>query len=97
MRQSFSRLSARSCRPPRAVRSGTVVCAGIQSEIPAFREILWGERRVVSVANLSAATEKIPRARAEGSVKYGETLPLELANEALARLREGRINGAQCW
>jgi propanol-preferring alcohol dehydrogenase len=79
-------------------KGGTVVCAGIHmSEIPAFPyEILWGERRVVSVANLTrrdgeeflALAPKVP-------VKTRvETFPLERANEALARLREGRINGA---
>ena len=79
-------------------KGGTVVCAGIHmSEIPAFPyEILWGERRVASVANLTrrdgeeffALAPKIP---VKTSV---ETFPLERANEALERLREGRINGA---
>jgi len=79
-------------------KGGTVVCAGIHmSDIPAFPyEILWGERRVVSVANLTrrdgeeflALAPKVP-------VKTRvETFPLERANEALARLREGRIEGA---
>ncbi len=77
---------------------GRVVCAGIHmSDIPAFPyEILWRERQIVSVANLTrrdgeeflALAPKIP---VETSV---ETLPLEQANEALARLRDGRLQGA---
>ncbi|MCX7892805.1 MAG: zinc-dependent alcohol dehydrogenase family protein [Burkholderiales bacterium] len=79
-------------------KGGTVVCAGIHmSEIPAFPyEILWGERTVLSVANLTrrdgeaflALAPKVP-VRTEV-----ETFPLAQANEALARLREGRITGA---
>jgi len=79
-------------------KGGTVVCAGIHmSDIPAFPyEILWGERTVLSVANLTrrdgeeflALAPKVP-VRTEV-----ETFPLEQANEALARVREGRINGA---
>lgn len=79
-------------------KGGTVVCAGIHmSEIPAFRyELLWGERVVRSVANLTrrdgeaflALAPKVPvKTRAEA-------LPLDQANVALARLREGRITGA---
>jgi propanol-preferring alcohol dehydrogenase len=78
--------------------AGVVVCAGIHmSEIPAFPyEILWRERVVRSVANLTrrdgeeflALAPKVPvRTRVE-------TFPLERANEALARLRDGRIEGA---
>jgi len=87
---------------PQALRAtakgGTVVCAGIHmSDIPAFPyDILWGERRILSVANLTrrdaveflALAPKVPVRTAV------ETFPLEQANEALARLREGRINGA---
>src|SRR6266705_3001058 len=79
-------------------KGGTVVCAGIHmSEIPAFPyEILWGERRVVSVANLTRRDGEeflalAPRVPVRTSV---EIFPLERANEALARVREGRINGA---
>lgn len=79
-------------------KGGTVVCAGIHmSEIPAFPyEILWGERRVVSVANLTRRDGEeflalAPKVPVKTSI---ETFPLERANEALARLREGRINGA---
>jgi propanol-preferring alcohol dehydrogenase len=79
-------------------KGGTVVCAGIHmSEIPAFPyEILWGERRIVSVANLTrrdgeAFLHIAPRVPVRTEV---ETFPLEQANEALARLRQGAINGA---
>ena len=87
---------------PEALRAlapgGTAVCAGIHmSDIPSFPyELLWGERRVCSVANLTrrdgdeflALAPEVP-VRTE-VVSY----PLEQANEALARLREGRIRGA---
>lgn len=80
------------------VKGGTVVCAGIHmSDIPAMRyELLWGERVVRSVANLTrrdgedflALAPQVPvRTRVE-------SLPLEQANDALTRLREGRISGA---
>ena len=79
-------------------KGGTVVCAGIHmSDIPSFPyEILWGERRVVSVANLTRRDgteflELAPRVPVRTKV---ETFTLEQANEALARLREGRISGA---
>jgi len=83
----------------RAVKKGgAVVCAGIHmSDIPAFPyEILWGERRVVSVANLTRRDGEdflalAPKVPVRTTV---ETFPLEQANQALARLREGRINGA---
>lgn len=79
-------------------KGGAVVCGGIHmSDIPSFPyEILWGERRIVSVANLTrqdgvellALAPKVP---IETSV---ETFALEDANEALMRLREGRLSGA---
>ncbi len=79
-------------------KGGTVVCAGIHmSDIPSFPyEILWGERRIVSVANLTRRDgteflELAPRVPVRTTV---ETFTLEQANEALARLREGRISGA---
>lgn len=83
----------------RAVRKGgTVVCGGIHmSDIPSFAyEILWGERTLTSVANLTRADAEefmqvVPRARVQTHV---ETLPLESANEALAHLRQGEITGA---
>jgi propanol-preferring alcohol dehydrogenase len=67
------------------------------SDIPAFPYgILWGERRIVSVANLTRRDgteflELAPRVPVRTTV---QTFPLEQANDALARLREGRINGA---
>jgi propanol-preferring alcohol dehydrogenase len=67
------------------------------SDIPAFPyDILWGERRIVSVANLTRkdGTEFLalaPKVPVKTSV---ETFTLEQANEALLRLREGRISGA---
>jgi len=79
-------------------RGGTVVCAGIHmSDIPSFPyRILWEERVVRSVANLTrrdgdeflALAPKVP-VRTEV-----ETFPLAAANEALDRLRSGRIRGA---
>ncbi|MEO8443262.1 MAG: zinc-dependent alcohol dehydrogenase family protein [Betaproteobacteria bacterium] len=79
-------------------KGGTVVCAGIHmSDIPAFPyEILWGERRIVSVANLTRrdAIEFLALAPKVPVTTTIETFPLARANEALARLREGRITGA---
>jgi propanol-preferring alcohol dehydrogenase len=83
----------------RAVRKGgTVVCAGIHmSDIPAFPYgILWGERVVRSVANLTRRDGEellaiAPRVPVKTSV---ETFPLERANDALARLRAGEVRGA---
>ena len=80
------------------IRGGTVVCAGIHmSDIPAFPyEILWGERVLRSVANLTRRDgEEFMRIAPEVPVRTStETFPLMLANEALARLREGSITGA---
>ena len=83
----------------RAVRKGgRVVCAGIHmSDIPSFPyALLWGERSVKSVANLTrrdgeeflALAPTVPVQTA--TVVY----PLARANEALADLRSGRLNGA---
>nr|WP_245557178.1 zinc-dependent alcohol dehydrogenase family protein [Elioraea tepidiphila] len=79
-------------------RGGVVVCAGIHmSEIPGFPyEILWQERVVRSVANLTRRDGEeflalAPQVPVRTEV---ETLPLDRANEALARLREGRVTGA---
>jgi propanol-preferring alcohol dehydrogenase len=79
-------------------KGGLVVCAGIHmSDIPAFPyELLWGERAIRSVANLTrrdgeeflALAPKVP-VRCEV-----EPFPLERANEALRRLRSGDIQGA---
>ncbi|MFO1310784.1 MAG: zinc-dependent alcohol dehydrogenase family protein [Burkholderiales bacterium] len=83
----------------RAVRKGgTVVCAGIHmSDIPSFPySILWGERRVVSVANLTRADgDAFMALAAQAGVRTHATpYPLAQANEALAALREGRLTGA---
>jgi propanol-preferring alcohol dehydrogenase len=79
-------------------RGGTVVCAGIHmSPIPSFSyDLLWGERRIRSVANLTRADgeaffEIAARAPLEVAV---ETIPLASANDALQRLRSGRVRGA---
>ncbi|HUO96728.1 MAG TPA: zinc-dependent alcohol dehydrogenase family protein [Steroidobacteraceae bacterium] len=79
-------------------RGGTVVCAGIHmSEIPAFPyALLWGERVVRSVANLTRrdALEFLALAPRVGLRVEIETHPLASANEALARLRRGEVAGA---
>ena len=83
----------------RAVRKGgTVVCAGIHmSDIPAFSyDLLWGERTIRSVANLTRRDgldflELAPRVPVRTTV---EARPLVEANEALSRLRDGRVQGA---
>ena len=83
----------------RAVRKGgTVVCGGIHmSDIPAFPyEILWGERVVRSVANLTRAdgTDFLRLAPQIPVRTEVEVFPLTDANEALDRLRGGRIRGS---
>ncbi len=83
----------------RAVRKGgTVVCAGIHmSEIPAFAyEILWGERVVRSVANLTRADgEEFLTLAARVPVRtHVEVFDLQRANEALDAVRRGRVHGA---
>lgn len=79
-------------------KGGTVVCAGIHmSDIPAFPyDILWGERVVRSVANLTRRDgDEFFRIAPQVPVRTTiETFPLTAANEALTRLREGRITGA---
>lgn len=87
---------------PAALRAvapgGRVVCAGIHmSDIPSFPyDILWRERSLHSVANLTRADgeEFLALAPKVPVVTTVETLPLEQANEALARLRDGRLAGA---
>ena len=87
---------------PQALRAvakgGSVVCAGIHmSDIPSFPyDILWGERRIMSVANLTRrdAQEFLDLAATVPVKTSVETFPLAQANEALGRLRDGRINGA---
>ena len=79
-------------------KGGTVVCAGIHmSDIPAFPyHLLWGERTVRSVANLTRRDgEEFLRLAPRVPVKTEiETFDLAQANDALARLREGKITGA---
>ncbi|WP_293334315.1 zinc-dependent alcohol dehydrogenase family protein [Parvibaculum sp.] len=87
---------------PAALRAvahgGRVVCAGIHmSDIPSFPyDILWHERSVYSVANLTRADgeEFLALAPKVPVVTTVETMALEEANEGLARLREGRLTGA---
>ncbi|MCZ6588278.1 MAG: zinc-dependent alcohol dehydrogenase family protein [Alphaproteobacteria bacterium] len=83
----------------KAVRKGgTVVCAGIHmSDIPAFPyEILWEERTVRSVANLTRRDgEEFLTLAPQVPIKtVVETFPLTDANKALNRLRNGQITGA---
>ena len=83
----------------RAVRKGgRVVCGGIHmSDIPSFPyRILWEERQLVSVANLTRrdAVEFLAIAPRAGVRTETVRYPLEAANEALADLREGRLQGA---
>jgi propanol-preferring alcohol dehydrogenase len=79
-------------------KGGTVVCGGIHmSDVPSFPyALLWGERTICSVANLT-------RKDAEEFMKIAPKVPvrattqmfsLEQANEALAQLRDGRLEGA---
>ncbi len=79
-------------------KGGTVVCAGIHmTDIPSFPyELLWGERQVRSVANLTRADgdEFLALAPTVPVRTEIETFPLADANEALDRLRAGRIRGA---
>jgi propanol-preferring alcohol dehydrogenase len=79
-------------------KGGTVVCAGIHmSDIPSFPyHLLWNERVVRSVANLTRRDgeeflDLAPRVPVHSAV---EVFPLAQANEALAALRSGRIHGA---
>jgi propanol-preferring alcohol dehydrogenase len=79
-------------------KGGTVVCAGIHmTDIPSFPyELLWGERQVRSVANLTRADGDeflalAPRVPVRTEI---ETFLLAEANEALDHLRAGRIRGA---
>jgi len=79
-------------------KGGTVVCAGIHmSDIPSFPyELLWQERAVRSVANLTRRDgEEFLALAPQVPVRTAvEVLPLEQANEALERLRRGAIRGA---
>ncbi len=67
------------------------------SDIPTFPySILWGERQVVSVANLTRqdGLEFLEIAAQAGVETAVSTYPLEQANTALADLRHGRLTGA---
>lgn len=79
-------------------KGGTVVCAGIHmSDIPSFPyEILWGERVVRSIANLTRrdGEEFFRIAPLVPVTTTVEPFKLSQANEALARLRNGDITGA---
>jgi alcohol dehydrogenase, propanol-preferring len=79
-------------------RGGVVVCAGIHmSDIPSFPyELLWEERVLRSVANLTRRDgEEFLRLAPEIPVRTEVELhPLGAANEALARLRAGAVRGA---
>src|SRR6185437_10924574 len=76
---------------------GRVICAGIHmSDVPRFPyELLWGERSVASVANLTRADGEeflavAAKLRLQPTV---ETFPLHEANLALERLRKGALQG----
>ena len=79
-------------------KGGVVVCAGIHmTDIPSFPyEILWGERSIRSVANLTRQDGEEFLALAPQVPVRTEVapFPLEKANEALAALRGGEIRGA---
>ena len=74
------------------------MCGGIHmSDIPSFPyRMLWEERQVVSVANLTRqdAIDFFALAPKAGIRTETVSYPLERANEALADLREGRLQGA---
>jgi propanol-preferring alcohol dehydrogenase len=79
-------------------KGGRVICGGIHmSDIPSFPyEWLWGEREIVSVANLTRADgERFMRVAAALPLKTEvQRYPLERANDALGDLRAGRFSGA---
>jgi propanol-preferring alcohol dehydrogenase len=87
---------------PQALRvlrkGGRVVCAGIHmSDIPSFPyHILWGERQIVSVANLTRkdGMDFLSIAAEAGIRTHTTIFPLGKANEALSRLRDGKLVGA---
>jgi propanol-preferring alcohol dehydrogenase len=79
-------------------KGGTVVCGGIHmSDIPSFPyELLWGERSVCSVANLTRKDaaefmEIAPKVPVHASI---QPFALEQANDALNQLRSGKLQGA---
>jgi len=83
----------------RAVKKGgRVICGGIHmSDIPSFPYAwLWGERQIISVANLTRADgERFMEVASRVPLKTAARVyPLQSANEALRDLREGRLSGA---
>ena len=87
---------------PQALRQvrkgGRVICAGIHmSDIPSFPyALLWGERSLLSVANLTRTDgHEFMEIAAQAPIRTRTTaFPLDKANEALAALRSGVIDGA---
>lgn len=81
-----------------ARKGGRVVCGGIHmSDIPSMPyELLWEERELVSVANLTRrdAEEFFPIAKSAQVRTHTKIYPLEQANQALDDLRAGRLSGA---
>ncbi|MGA7488361.1 MAG: zinc-dependent alcohol dehydrogenase family protein [Xanthobacteraceae bacterium] len=79
-------------------KGGRVVCGGIHmSDIPSFAyRLLWEERQILSVANLTRAdAREFLTVAAQAGVKTEVTrYPLEAANAALGDLRDGRLQGA---
>lgn len=79
-------------------RGGRVVCGGIHmSDIPSFPYAwLWGEREIVSVANLTRADGEsfFPFAARIGLRAHARAYPMREANRALDDLRAGRVHGA---
>ena len=95
----FAPIGALIPKALRAVRKGgIVVCGGIHmSDIPSFPyEILWGERQICSVANLtrSDGIEFFKLMQNLSIETHIETFPLADANLAIDRMRNGDINGA---
>jgi len=82
----------------RIAKGGSVVCGGIHmSKIPAFPySLLWGERRIQSVANLTRKdADDFMRIATQLPLRTETTVyPLDRANEALETLRAGRLAGA---
>jgi len=80
------------------VKGGTVICAGIHmSDIPSFSySILWGERTLRSVANLTRRDgDEFLSLCSQASIRTeARAFPLHAANEALSALRSGNLQGA---
>jgi propanol-preferring alcohol dehydrogenase len=79
-------------------KGGRVICGGIHmSDIPSFPySLLWGERRIESVANLTRADgERFMKVAEKVALRTAiKTYPLESASEALSDLRCGALEGA---